>query len=66
MQSTHMNNNERRSPKMQIIWNVLEAAKDNNDAMVIAVCRRLLWANILGWKKHARCDDIKLVLEFAE
>ncbi len=60
-----MTKREFLSPRMQIVWQVLEAAKDNNDPMVIAACRRLLMANILGWRKHAKAADWKLVLEFA-
>jgi hypothetical protein len=58
-QITHM------SPKMMIVWQVLEAAKDAGDQMVIAACRRLIVANRIGWKKHANPADYRLVLEFA-
>ena len=54
------------TPRMQIVWQVLEGAKDNNDQMVIAACRRLIWANTLGWRKHAQREDWQLVLEFAQ
>lgn len=50
------------TPRMQIVWDVLEAAKDNGDDMVIAACRRLIVADRLGWKKHAKRDDIQLVM----
>ncbi len=53
------------TPKMHIIWNVLEAAKDAGDETVIAACRRLIVANRLGWKKHADAADYSLVLAFA-
>lgn len=49
----------------RIIWNVLEAAKDNNDQMVVSACRRLIAASRLGWKKHADKADIALVWEIA-
>lgn len=49
----------------RIIWNVLEAAKDNNDANVIAACRRLIEASRLGWKRHANKADIDLVWSIA-
>jgi hypothetical protein len=53
------------TPKMQIVWEVLEAAKDNHDAPVIAACRRLIWANTLGWRKRAQKSDIAIVWSFA-
>lgn len=53
------------SPRMQIIWNVLEAAKDAGDATVAAACRRLIEANRLGWKTHHSPADYKLVTDFA-
>lgn len=52
------------SPKMTIVWSVLEAAKDTNDAVLIAVCRRLIEANRLGWRKYAKAADCALVTEF--
>lgn len=48
-----------------IVWNVLEAAKANNDDVVIAACRRLIRAEALGWKKHASADDKAIVWAFA-
>ena len=54
------------APRMQIVWEVLEAAKDAGDATVIAACRRLIVADRLGWRKHAREDDRRLVWAFAE
>lgn len=54
------------TPKMQIVWDVLEAAKDNRDAVVIAACRRLIVANRLGWKRHAAQADKDLVYAFAD
>jgi hypothetical protein len=51
---------------MQIVWNVLEAAKDNNDQAIIAACRRLIEADRLGWKKHHDPADYRLILEFAQ
>ena len=53
------------SPKMQIVWNVLEAAKDANDQTVIAACRRLIEANRMGWKKYHQPADYQMVLAFA-
>jgi hypothetical protein len=52
--------------RMQIVWNVLEAAKDNNDDLVISACRRLIRANTLGWRKYRNLADWQLVQEFAE
>lgn len=54
------------SPKMHMVWSVLDAAKDNGDELVIAACRRLIVANRLGWKKHAIASDVAIVRSFAE
>lgn len=54
------------TPRMHIIWDVLEAAKDNQDASVIAACRRLIEANRRGWRTHANQADKDLVYEFAD
>jgi hypothetical protein len=61
-----MTKREFTTPRMQIVWQVLEAAKDCQDQMVIDACRRLIWANTLGWRKHAIAADWQLVLEFAQ
>ena len=53
------------TPRMQIVWNVLEAAKDNGDQMVIAACRRLIVADRIGWKRHAAKADWQIVKAFA-
>jgi len=53
------------TPRMQIVWQVLEAAKDNGDQMVIAACRRLIVADRIGWKRHAAKADWQLVKAFA-
>jgi hypothetical protein len=52
-------------PRMHIVWNVLERAKDVGDDFVIGACRRLIAANRLGWRKHHDPEDWKLVQEFA-
>lgn len=52
------------SPRMQIIWSVLEAAKDAGDAAVAAACRRLIEANRRGWKAHHAPADYQLVRDF--
>lgn len=54
------------SPRMQITWNVLEAAKDAGDAMVIAACRRVIVADRLGWRKHGNAADYAMMLAFVE
>jgi hypothetical protein len=51
--------------RMQMVWDVLETAKDNDDQIMIAACRRLVVADRLGWKKHAELGDIELVMSFA-
>lgn len=50
---------------MQVVWDVLEAAKDHDDPTVIAACRRLIVASRLGWRKYADPADVRLVLAFA-
>lgn len=52
------------TPRMMIIWDVLDRAKDNNDRAVIAACRRLILANRLGWNKHHDPKDYALVKSF--
>lgn len=53
------------SPRMQITWQVLEAAKDAGDEMTIAACRRIIVADRLGWRKHGDPVDLRLVCAFA-
>lgn len=61
-----MNQIETRQPLIvQVVWDVLEAAKDNADQTVIAACRRLIVARRLGWRKYADAADVRLVLAFA-
>lgn len=50
--------------KMERILEVLEAAKDAGDECLIAACRRLMLANIKGWKKHHNPADYLMVLDF--
>jgi hypothetical protein len=54
------------TPRMQIVWDALEAAKDSSDEIAIAACRRLIVADRLGWRKHAKRGDIDLVMALAE
>lgn len=54
------------TPRMMIVWQVLEAAKDTGDQTVINACRRLIVANRLGWKKHHIAADYTLVRELAQ
>ena len=51
-------------PRMQIAQDVLEAAKDAGDPVMTAVCRRVISASRLGWKKHGDKADLQLVLAF--
>jgi len=53
------------TPRMQITWNVLEAAKDAGDEIVIAACRRIITADRIGWRKHGNAADLRLVMAFA-
>jgi len=51
------------TPRMQIIWAVIEAAKDAGDQMIINACRRLIEADRLGWHKHHNPKDYALIRE---
>jgi hypothetical protein len=51
---------------MHLIREVLEGAKDAGDVEVLAAARRLIRANMLGWRKHAQPADYELVKSFAE
>jgi hypothetical protein len=53
-------------PRMAMVWDVLERAKDAGDARIVAACRRIINADRLGWKKHGDPNDLKLVREFNE
>lgn len=53
------------TPRMRIVWDVLESAKDAGDIMVISACRRIIEADRIGWRKHGNKDDMALVMEFA-
>jgi hypothetical protein len=52
-------------PRMRITWQVLEAAKDAGDEVVIAACRRIIAAERIGWRKHGDPADLELVYSFA-
>ena len=53
-------------PLYHITLDVLEAAKDAGDEMVIAAARRLIVAFRLGFKRHADRADVALVRDFAD
>jgi len=53
-------------PRMTITWEVLEAAKDAGDEMMIATCRRVIVANRLGWRKHRTPGDLTRIYAFAD
>lgn len=53
------------TPRMRIVWMVLEGAKDVGDEPVIAACRRLIEADRRGWRKHHVPADYRLVLDRA-
>lgn len=52
------------TPRMQITWMVLNAAKDAGDDFVIAACRRIITADRIGWKKHGNAADYSMVRDF--
>jgi hypothetical protein len=51
-------------PRIRITWQVLEAAQDVGDEMVIAACRRIIAADRVGWRKHGHPADLRLVYSF--
>lgn len=51
------------SPKLFIIETVLEGALDAGAEAYVAACRRLLSANLRGWRKYADPKDWATVLE---
>jgi hypothetical protein len=51
---------------MHLIWQVLEGAKDAGDTEVLAAARRLVRADMLGWRKHAQPADYEPVKSLAE
>ena len=53
------------SPRMRMVWQVLEAAKDAGNERVIAACRRCIVADRRGWRQHGDPDDLRLISEFA-
>ena len=55
-----------QTPRQTIAMQILEAAQDAGDQLVIAACRRVITANRLGWRKHGCAADLKLVYEFYE
>ena len=52
------------TPKMKIVWEVLDRAKDVRDFQMVEACRRLILASRLGWRKHHQPSDYSLILEF--
>lgn len=57
---------DNRPPRMQMVWDVLESALDNSDALVVGACRRLIAADRIGWRKHTDPGDWALVRSFVE
>ena len=55
-----------KHPRLAIIEYVLESAKCAEEDFAIAACRRLIEAHRLGWKKHHRPADWRLVQELYE
>lgn len=52
------------TPRMEIVWRVLELAIDAEDWDVIEACRRLVVANRLGWRRYTNATDWNLVMSF--
>ena len=52
------------TPRMEIVWRVLERAIDAEDWDVIEACRRLVVANRLGWRRYTNATDWNLVMSF--
>jgi hypothetical protein len=53
-------------PRMRLIGDVLERAKDVSDALVVSACGRLIIADRLGWQNHHDPADWALVKQFGE
>jgi hypothetical protein len=53
-------------PRMTIVWQVLEAAKDADDQAVIAACRRCIVADRRGWRRYGNSADYEIVKQLAE
>lgn len=54
------------TPRMQITWTVLEAAKDAGADQIIAACRRVIEADRIGWQKHGNAADYRMIREAYE
>ena len=52
------------TPRMEIVWRVLDRAIDAEDWDVIEACRRLVVANRLGWRRFTNASDWNLVMAF--
>jgi hypothetical protein len=63
-----MNSHDNRSlpPRLDIIRAVLGSALDAGAQEYVAACRRLLHADLIGWRRHADREDWKIVLEAYE
>lgn len=54
-----------RSPRMRMVWQVLEGPKDAGDDAVIAPCHRRIVADRRGWRERGDPADLRLVRDFA-
>jgi hypothetical protein len=52
-----------RPPRLDIVRVMLESALDTGAQEYVAACRRLLWADLIGWRRHAEREGWKIVLE---
>jgi hypothetical protein len=55
-----------RPPRLHIIHAMLESALDAGAQEYVATCRRLLHADLIGWRRHADREDWKAILEAYE
>ena len=53
-------------PRLRVIYDVLESAKDVGHVPTINACRRLIVAHIRGWKRHHDPADWAMVREVDE
>jgi hypothetical protein len=51
-----------QAPRMQVVWEVLESARETGDKSVVDACVRLIHADRRGGRKQA--DDWRIVKEF--
>ena len=57
--------NSTQPPSMRIVWEVLEAAWDAGERLVVDACIHLIDADRRGWRKHHDPADWQVVKAFS-